>query len=99
MGLGSFKNGWQRQTKDFGHTQTSKYSMLIFDNRGMGDSDKPYMRYSTSEMAKDLLEVLEHVGWTQERSLHVVGISMGGMIAQEMVGLRFRFMPFVSSPQ
>ena len=85
MGLGAFKWYWQRQTKDFGHDQASKYSCLIFDNRGMGESDKPLLRYSTSEMAKDVLEVLDHLGWTAERQLHVIGISMGGMIAQEMV--------------
>jgi pimeloyl-ACP methyl ester carboxylesterase len=51
----------------------------------MGKSDKPLMRYSTSEMAKDVLEVLDHLGWTAERELHVSGVSMGGMIAQELV--------------
>ena len=51
----------------------------------MGESDKPVMRYSTSEMAKDTLQLLDHVGWTGERSIHVIGISMGGMIAQEIV--------------
>ena len=76
---------WQRQTKDFGHDQGTKYSCLILDNRGMGVSDKPLMRYSTSEMAKDVFELLNHIGWTSERQLHIVGISMGGMIAQEMV--------------
>lgn len=85
MGLGAFKWYWQRQTIDFGHDQASKYSSLIFDNRGMGESGKPVMRYSTSEMAKDTLELLDHLGWTGERSLHIIGISMGGMIAQEMV--------------
>lgn len=85
MGLGSFKAAWQRQTKDFGHDQASKYTSLILDNRGMGESDKPFMRYSTSEMAKDTLELLHHLGWTEERQLHVIGISMGGMIAQELV--------------
>ena len=51
----------------------------------MGESSKPMQRYSTSEMAKDLLEVIDHVGWTADRQLNVVGISMGGMIAQELV--------------
>lgn len=85
MGLGGFKTAWQRQTKDFSHTQADKYSSLIIDNRGVGESDKPMMRYSTSEMARDVLEVLDHIGWTEKRQLHVVGISMGGMIAQELV--------------
>ena len=76
---------WQRQTKDFGHTDSDKYSCLVFDNRGMGNSDKPLLRYTTSEMAKDIVELLDHVGWKDQRSVHVVGISMGGMIAQELV--------------
>lgn len=88
MGLGSFKAAWQRQTKDFGHDEASRYTSLVLDNRGMGESDKPLMRYSTSEMALDTFEVLDHLGWTEERQLHVIGISMGGMIAQELVRQR-----------
>ncbi|KAF2666776.1 alpha/beta-hydrolase [Microthyrium microscopicum] len=84
MGLGGIKSAWQRQTKDFGHKEGDKYSCLIIDNRGIGHSDKPWMRYSTSQMAEDIVEVLEHIGWTDRRSLHVTGISMGGMIAQEL---------------
>ncbi|KAK4541718.1 hypothetical protein LTR36_007427 [Oleoguttula mirabilis] len=84
MGLGGYMTTWQRQTKDFGHTEADKYSSLVFDNRGMGASDKPLLRYTTSEMAKDVVELLDHVGWTEPRSVHVVGISMGGMIAQEL---------------
>ena len=53
----------------------------------MGESDKPLARYSTSEMAKDTLELIDDVGWTAERQLHVVGVSMGGMIAQEIVSM------------
>jgi len=89
MGLGGQKTAWQRQTKDFGHTKASKYSSLVFDNRGLGESDKPLMRYSTSEMARDIVELLDHVGWTAQRSVHVIGISMGGMIAQELVRCRY----------
>jgi pimeloyl-ACP methyl ester carboxylesterase len=85
MGLGGMRTAWQRQTKDFGHTQGDKYSVLVFDNRGIGESGKPMMRYSTSEMARDVLELVDHVGWSAKRDLHVVGISMGGMIAQELV--------------
>ena len=86
MGLGGILKTWQRQTKDFGHTEADKYTCLVFDNRGMGQSDKPILRYTTLEMAKDIIELLDHVGWTRSRSFHVVCISMGGMIAQELVG-------------
>ena len=86
MGLGAFKTAWQRQTKDFGHDQGLKYTCLILDNRGMGESDKPLTRYSTSDMAKDTLDVANYLGWISQRQLHVIGVSMGGMIAQELVG-------------
>ncbi|PSN67758.1 alpha/beta-hydrolase [Corynespora cassiicola Philippines] len=84
MGLGGMKYAWQRQTKDFGHTKGDQYTSLVLDNRGIGESDKPLFRYSTSEMAKDVIEVIDHLGWTGQRELHVIGISMGGMIAQEL---------------
>lgn len=87
MGLAALKTAWQRQTKFFGHDQASKYSCLVFDNRGMGESSKPLSRYSTSEMAKDTLEMLDHLKWTANRELHIIGVSMGGMIAQELVSL------------
>ncbi|KAL8328127.1 hypothetical protein RB597_004111 [Gaeumannomyces tritici] len=84
MGLGSFKTSWQRQTLYFGHEHGDKYSVLIMDNRGMGESDHPILRYSTSEMALDALEVFDHAGWSADRSVHIVGVSMGGMISQEL---------------
>jgi pimeloyl-ACP methyl ester carboxylesterase len=85
MGLGGMKYAWQRQTKDFAHAKGDRYSSLVIDNRGIGESDKPTSRYSTSEMAKDIVEVVDHLGWTGKRELHIIGISMGGMIAQELV--------------
>lgn len=99
MGLGGLKSAWQRQTLHFGHERRDQYSILIIDNRGMGESDKPLMRYSTSEMALDIAELLAHpsVGWLPsfplpttpppQRTLHLVGISLGGMIAQELAVL------------
>ncbi len=86
--MGALKSAWQRQTKDFGHDDAAhKYTCLIFDNRGMGESDKPLIRYSTSEMAKDVVELLDRLEWTAGRQLHVIGTSMGGMIAQELVNI------------
>lgn len=93
MGLGTFKTAWQRQVQHFGHDQGSRYTCLVFDNRGMGESDKPLTRYSTTEMAKDTLELLDYLGWMARRQLNVIGVSMGGMIAQELVG-RLRAHPF-----
>lgn len=95
MGLAGVTASWQRQTRHFGHDKADQYSVLVMDNRGMGESDKPLARYSTSEMARDVVEVLEHVGWISSlssssapsRQVHAVGISLGGMIAQELACL------------
>lgn len=84
MGLAGVTASWQRQTRYFGHDRGDQYSVLIMDNRGMGASDKPLARYSTSEMARDIIEVLDHIGWTAPRQVNVAGISLGGMIAQEV---------------
>src|SRR5687768_2215161 len=84
MGLAGVKGAWQRQTRYFGHDHGDKFSVLVLDNRGVGESDKPLLRYSTSEMALDLVEVLDHIGWTGQRQVHLVGLSLGGMIAQEL---------------
>ncbi|KAI1461999.1 alpha/beta-hydrolase [Annulohypoxylon moriforme] len=86
-GIGLTKADWQPQTLYFGHEHGDRYSVLIFDNRGAGASDKPVLRYSTSEMARDLIEVIDHLEWTAERQLHISGGSMGGMIAQEVAVL------------
>lgn len=89
MGLAGVKAAWQRQTKHFGH-DSSQYSVLILDNRGMGESDKPWRRYTTSAMALDCIDILQHIGWlnptdpSPKRSLHLIGISLGGMISQEI---------------
>jgi pimeloyl-ACP methyl ester carboxylesterase len=71
------------------------------DNRGVGNSDTPSGLYKTSEMARDIQELLQYVGWVPElteedqeaaggRNLHIVGVSMGGMIAQELVSIPCR---------
>jgi pimeloyl-ACP methyl ester carboxylesterase len=41
--------------------------------------------YKTSEMAKDALDLLNFLRWDQDRSIHVFGVSLGGMISQELV--------------
>lgn len=106
MGLGAFRTAWKRQTLYFGHERADQYSCLVFDNRGVGFSEKPTCRYSTREMAGDVIELLGHVGWIEadeaqklmkgfygkvssdagivKRDLNVLGVSMGGMIAQEV---------------
>ncbi|KAH9023441.1 alpha/beta-hydrolase [Lactarius pseudohatsudake] len=54
-----------------------QYSILVFDNRGAGISDTPKGPYSST-----VIILLDFIGWTESRSVHVVGLSLGGMITQ-----------------
>lgn len=56
-----------------------RFQVLIFDNRGAGQSDCPDVSYSIETMAQDTIGLIEKLGLKQP---HVVGHSMGGCIAQ-----------------
>ncbi len=58
-----------------------RYRAILFDNRGMGRSSVPDGPYTIAKMARDAAAVLRAAG---ESSAHVIGASMGGMIAQEL---------------
>ncbi|KAK4701390.1 hypothetical protein P7C70_g4841, partial [Phenoliferia sp. Uapishka_3] len=74
---------WHHQVTHF--SRKPGYQILVFDNRGVGNSDTPPGRlWKTSEMALDAVDLLDYLGWTGKRELNVVGVSMGGMIAQEL---------------
>ena len=55
--------------------------LLAFDQRGLGQTDKPDRAYAMADYAADALALLDHVGWQRCR---VYGISFGGMVAQEL---------------
>jgi 3-oxoadipate enol-lactonase len=56
------------------------YRVLRFDNRGIGASSKPAGPYSSRMLADDAKALVDALGIT---GFHLMGVSMGGMIAQE----------------
>lgn len=55
------------------------YRVLAFDNRGIGLSSRPDGPYTAEMMAADLHALLVHL---DIRKFHLLGVSMGGMVAQ-----------------
>ncbi len=82
MGLGFTHQMWFRVLP---HVLRAGFRAILFDNRGMGRSDAPSGPYSVPGMAFDAMAVLDSAGI---QAAHVVGASMGGMIAQE-IAIRF----------
>ena len=56
------------------------FTVITFDNRGTGQSDKPLTGYALANMARDVAGLLDEIGI---ESTFVLGYSMGGAIAQE----------------
>jgi 3-oxoadipate enol-lactonase len=76
-GLADDLETWAGQAGDF---TASGYRVLRFDNRGIGASSRPAGPYSSRMLADDTTALVDHLGIT---GFHLMGISMGGMIAQE----------------
>ncbi|MGH9030945.1 MAG: alpha/beta fold hydrolase [Acidimicrobiia bacterium] len=75
QGLGTDSRGWALQRLAFGR----RYRCFAVDNRGVGRSGRPPGPYDLSEMARDALAVLDA---EEVDRAHVIGASMGGVIAQ-----------------
>ncbi|CAF1123208.1 unnamed protein product [Adineta ricciae] len=80
MGLRTEGCAWKYQTDFF--RKLPEFECVSYDNRGCGRTSTPMtLEYTTVQMAKDALELIDHLRWSQ---CHVVGVSMGGMIALEL---------------
>jgi 3-oxoadipate enol-lactonase len=77
QGLGYGGRGWGPMLEPLAEA----FTVAAFDNRGFGASDIPPGPYSVRELAEDARVVLDAAGF--ERA-HVVGASLGGMVAQEL---------------
>lgn len=77
MGFSADARMWMFQTPAL----SQHYRCITLDNRGTGSSPLPADPFSMEDIAADALAVLDHLGI--ERA-HVLGISMGGAIAQHL---------------
>jgi pimeloyl-ACP methyl ester carboxylesterase len=77
QGVGLHGDGWLPQTD----VLSSRFRCLTFDNRGMGRSPLGDAPVTIEQMAADTLEVMNAAGI---ESAHLVGHSMGGVIAQQL---------------
>ena len=76
-GLGSSTRDWEYQIPAL----AAHYRVVALDVRGHGRSDKPRERYSIATFADDVAALIEHLGLID---VHLVGISMGGMIGFQL---------------
>jgi 3-oxoadipate enol-lactonase len=76
-GLGSSARDWELQVPVF----SERYRVVTFDVRGHGQSDKPPGPYSVPLFARDAAALIQALDIAPA---HVVGISMGGMIAFQL---------------
>lgn len=75
-GLGYSTWMWYKQVDEL----AKFFKVVTFDNRGVGKSDKPDQEYTIEVFADDTAELLSALGIKQA---HILGVSMGGFIAQE----------------
>ena len=76
-GLGSSTKDWEYQIPEL----QKEFRVIAVDVRGHGRSGKPVQSYSIPAFADDIFALIEHL---QLHKPHIVGISMGGMIAFQL---------------
>jgi 3-oxoadipate enol-lactonase len=60
----------------------ARFDIVAYDHRGIGRGDRADEPFTVADLADDAAAVIASVGWTDA---HVFGISLGGMVAQELV--------------
>jgi pimeloyl-ACP methyl ester carboxylesterase len=77
MGLRRNAEWWWLQIPEL----SKHFTVIAFDNRGAGRSDKPETDYSIRLFADDTSELMDYLNIPKA---HILGLSMGGYIAQEL---------------
>jgi proline-specific peptidase len=79
MGLGGDLDHWDPRLIE---ELSRKFKLVMFDNRGAGRTDVSDRKYTIKLFADDTAGLMDALGISKA---HILGISMGGMIAQELV--------------
>ncbi|MBX3023221.1 MAG: alpha/beta fold hydrolase [Bdellovibrionales bacterium] len=77
QGIGVAGSGWEPQVEEF----SRDHQTVTFDNRGLGKSTPYQGAISIERMADDVAALMDELKW---ESAHIVGHSMGGVIAQDL---------------
>jgi pimeloyl-ACP methyl ester carboxylesterase len=77
QGMGFDRSGWEPVWRKL----RRHFRLVLVDNRGCGRSDRPAGLFAVAAMAGDIVAVLDAAGI---RRAHVMGVSLGGMVAQEL---------------
>jgi pimeloyl-ACP methyl ester carboxylesterase len=80
MGIATSGLAWKNQIEYF--MKFPQFQVVAVDNRGSGRTAAPRGRITTKQMAQDVIELLKFLEWDKMK-VHLVGNSLGGMIAQE----------------
>lgn len=81
QGMGFGRSGWEPVLPKLGR----HFRLVLVDNRGFGHSDRPAGLFTVADMAGDVVAVLDAVG---VRRAHMLGASLGGLVAQELAVTR-----------
>ena len=77
QGMGFDRSGWEPVLGKL----RRHFRLVLVDNRGTGRSGRPAGSFTVADMAGDVLAVLDAAGIGRA---HVLGASLGGMVAQEL---------------
>lgn len=83
MGLGMRRCAWSQQVHDL----KRDHRVLTFDHRGVGESSDDGLPFTTRDLAHDLESLLASL---HASDVHLVGVSLGGMVAQECAVISHR---------
>jgi 3-oxoadipate enol-lactonase len=83
--VGGSNGDLRRKPNIFDSLLGGQFSVLAYDQRGLGQTDKPAGGYTMADYAADAAALLDAAGW---QSCMVFGVSFGGMVAQE-VAIRY----------